>query len=82
MSLEQVFEVMEDLQEDTTVSKNIRNKISLMQSELKDCRQDRLSLTINKILSDLEDLSSDVNIPPFVRTQFWHISSLLESWED
>lgn len=32
----------------------------------------------DKLLVTLEDLQSDVNIPTYVRTQIWSISSMLE----
>ncbi|MFP4568066.1 MAG: UPF0147 family protein [Candidatus Woesearchaeota archaeon] len=77
--LNQVLDLLEELQEDTSVSKNVKLKIQSMRQELKEASKDNLSLIVNKILSDLEELSSDVNIPMFVRTQIWSITSLLES---
>ena len=77
--LDQVVELLEELQEDTSVSKNVKLKIQSMKEELQAANDSNMSLTVNKILSDLEDISSDVNIPMFVRTQLWSITSLLES---
>jgi uncharacterized protein len=77
--LSQVIELLEELQEDTSVSKNVKNKIQAMKQELRTTNKEELSLVVNKILSDLEELSSDVNIPMFVRTQIWSITSLLET---
>ena len=77
--LNQVLDLLEELQEDTSVSKNVKLKIQAMRDELKASSKDNLSLVVNKILSDLEELSSDVNIPMFVRTQIWSVTSLLES---
>ncbi len=76
---EQVIHVLKELQEDNSVSKNIKQKVSAMQSELEGCSENDLSLTVNKILCDLEELSSDVNLPPFIRTQILHISGMLET---
>lgn len=77
--LNQVISLLEELQEDSSVSKNVKIKLNNMKQELKDSNKDNLSLTVNKILSDLEDISGDVNIPMFVRTQIWSITSLLET---
>ncbi len=77
--LDQVIDLLEELQEDTSVSKNVKLKIQAMKEELQGANADNMSLTVNKILSDLEDISSDVNIPMFVRTQLWSVTSLLES---
>ena len=40
---------------------------------------DNLSLTVNKLLSDLDEISSDANLDQFTRQQIWSISSMLES---
>lgn len=77
--LQQVFDMLDELQEDTSVSKNVKLKIQVMKQELQGSSKEDLSLVVNKILSDLEDLSGDVNIPMFVRTQIWSITSLLET---
>lgn len=78
-ALQQVIGILRELQEDSSVSKNIKQKVSAMQADLERCSDEDLSLKVNKILSDLEELSNDVNLPPFVRTQIWHISSVLET---
>lgn len=75
----QIINMLEELQEDTSVSKNVKTKIQAMKQELINTSEENLSLTVNKLLSDLEDLSSDVNIPMFVRTQIWSVTSLLET---
>jgi uncharacterized protein len=77
--VKQVIDLLEELQEDTSVSKNVKSKIQIMKQELQETDKENLSLTVNKILSDLEELSSDVNIPMFVRTQIWSVTSLLET---
>ena len=75
----QIINMLDELQEDTSVSKNVKTKIQAMKQELIDASEENLSLTVNKLLSDLEDLSSDVNIPMFVRTQIWSVTSMLET---
>lgn len=77
--LQQVIQILEELEEDITVSRNIKEKIREMRVSLQSSDRDSMSLTVNRILSDLEDLSNDVNIPDFVRTQFWHLTSILET---
>ncbi len=76
---EHVISVLKELQEDSSVSKNIKLKVACMQRELEGCSESDLLLTANKILCDLEELSSDVNLPPFIRTQILHISGMLET---
>ena len=76
--LSQVLSVLNDLQEDNMVSKNIKQKVASMKFELENSKKEDLSLKINRVLCDLEDISSDVNLPTFVRTQIWHLTSMLE----
>lgn len=78
-TMEQIIYILKEMQDDDTVSKNMKNKVAEMQKDLENSKEDELSLKVNKILSDLEDISSDVNIPPFIRTQMWHLTSLLEN---
>ena len=78
-SLDDVVNIFKELQEDSTVSKNIKAKVAVMQRELEQSSGDEISLKVNKILSELEDLSSDVNLPMFVRTQIWNLTSMLEA---
>jgi uncharacterized protein (UPF0147 family) len=78
-ALAQVIDVLKELQEDNSVSKNIKGKVAVMQRELENCKKEELSLKINKILCDLEDISNDVNLPMFVRTQIYQLTSMLET---
>ena len=78
-NLKQAIDLLQELQQDNTVSKNIRAKVAAMQKELETCPREELSLKVNKILSDLEEISSDMNLPMFVRTQIWSLTSILES---
>ncbi len=77
-NLKQALEIFGEMQQDSTVSKNVRLKISSMQKDLEGCSKDELSLVVNRVISELEELSNDMNIPMFVRTQIWSITGLLE----
>jgi len=77
--LDEVIYILKELQEDSTVSKNVKSKVSEMQKDLENCEEDQLSLKINKILCELDELSSDVNLPMFVRTQILQLTSKLET---
>lgn len=77
MDLDQVISILVELEEDSSVSKGVKVRLVSMREELEN--HDDFSLSVNKVLSDLEDLSADVNVPAYVRTQLWHITSVLES---
>ncbi|MBR9676188.1 hypothetical protein GOV05_04210 [Candidatus Woesearchaeota archaeon] len=75
--LQNITEHLEELREDTSLSKNIREKIGSMIKILEE--ETELSLKVNKALSALEEIADDNMIPTYTRTQLWNIASLLES---
>jgi uncharacterized protein (UPF0147 family) len=77
-NLKQAMDIFQELQQDSTVSKNIRAKVSMMQKELENCPKEELSLRVNKIMSELEEISNDMNLPMFIRTQIWSLTGILE----
>jgi uncharacterized protein (UPF0147 family) len=77
-NLKKALDIFEEMQQDNTVSKNVRLKILTMQKDLQNCSKEELSLAVNRIISELEELSSDMNLPMFVRTQIWSLTGLLE----
>jgi len=73
----EIIELLDDLQQDSTVPRNVKMKLGTMKNELS-VEEGDLSLKINKALSDVEEIANDINLPMFVRTQIWSLTSLLE----
>lgn len=74
----EVIEYVTELEQDSNVPRNIKNKLTAIIKSLKESADEELSLTINKLLSDLDDISGDANLDQFTRQQIWSISSMLE----
>jgi len=74
-----IVEALEILIEDDQVPNSVNLKLTKLLKELKST--DEMSLTLNKAISELEELSDDVNIPSFIRTQLWSILSQLAALE-
>ncbi len=74
----QVIEVINQIKEDKSVPKNILTKLDEMIEILNDEKED-VYIRIDKVLEDLEEISADSNLQPYIRTQLWNITSLLES---
>ncbi|MFH1072098.1 MAG: UPF0147 family protein [Nanoarchaeota archaeon] len=72
-----IITALHELQNDSGVTKNIKIKISEMLSALRAGADN--SLIANKMLAELEEISNDINLQPFVRTQLYNISSMLET---
>lgn len=73
-----IIDLLRELQDDSTVPRNVKVKLQEMQTTLEK-EEGELSLRINKILADVEEIANDINLPMFVRTQIWNLTSMLES---
>lgn len=74
--LTEVKAALAEMLEDTTVPKNVKEKVH---NSLQFLNHDiELSIKVNKVLSELEELSDDINMQAYTRTQIWNIVSLLE----
>jgi len=68
------------LLEEQGTPRNVREKAKAMLQSLGEAEEMRLKA--DRLLAQLDDLQSDVNIPSYVRTQLWSISSMLEDIEE
>lgn len=75
--LTEINELLQTLATDAALSKNIRDILENINEELKDIKN--ISVKIDAALQKVEDLSLDPNLSPYVRTQIWSLTSLLES---
>lgn len=76
--MEQVATILDMLSEDTSVPRNIRKGAKDSKERLFDKRE-ALDLRCASVVSVLEDLSNDPNIPLHGRTLIWNATSILES---
>ena len=74
----EVVALLNQIEDDFTVPKNIRSKIKIMIKFLNEEECD-LALKIDKSLQELDEISDDPNVPSYTRTQIWSVVSLLES---
>ena len=74
--LEMVISSLSEIKDDVTVPRNVRTKIEFIISTLKEDIE--ISIKINKTLNELDEISNDVNLQPYTRTQIWNAISLLE----
>lgn len=76
--IDQVISSLELLKEDLTIPKNVKEKVenSIIYLKEKDVEN---AVKVDKVIQELDDLSSDPNLPNYLKTQLWNILSLLES---
>jgi uncharacterized protein (UPF0147 family) len=73
---DEIIGALTSLKEDEGVPKNVRAKIDNIIAELN--TDNELSLKVGKSLHTLDEISEDLNLPAFIRTQIWNVSSMLE----
>ena len=74
--IESIVAVIEDLENDGSVPKNVKSKLIKITGILKENAE--TSIKVNKALHELEEIEDDVNLQQFARTQLWNIASMLE----
>lgn len=79
MGEEQLFSVitmLRELQEDSSVPKNVRTKI---ETTIKSLEEDsEISIKISRALHELESVAEDNNVQSYTRMQLFNIVSALE----
>ena len=76
-TIDEVSEILEYIKENNTVPRNIREAASDSKDLLNDETQDQ-SVKISTVLTKLDEISNDPNIPVHART-LWEVLSKLES---
>lgn len=72
-----VISLLRELEEDNSVPKNIKNKISLTIKDLETSTEE-VSITVSRALHVMEELTEDSNMQAYTRTQLFNIVSALE----
>jgi uncharacterized protein (UPF0147 family) len=71
-----ILEFLKELEQDNTVPKNIKIKITEV-IHILDTNED-FSIKINKALDELDEVCNDGNLQPYTRTQIWSVVTMLE----
>ena len=72
----ELIESLNELAEDTTVPRNVKERIKNAANALEESID--LKLRVNKALHELDEVADDPNLQAFTRTQIWNIVSVLE----
>jgi uncharacterized protein (UPF0147 family) len=75
---ENVISLLQQIVNDRSVPRNIRAKCEESIKILKDESQDA-AIRINAVISYMDEITNDPNIPTYTRIQVWNIVSILES---
>jgi len=75
--IKEIIYAFSDLKEDTSVPKNIKNRINNIIEILN--QDSDLSIRVNKVSNELDEILEDTNIQSYTRIQILNIVSLLET---
>jgi uncharacterized protein (UPF0147 family) len=76
-NLNELIEMITELTEDSSVPRNVKDKLKSINSILTDESREKY-ISINEAKDILAEISEDQNLQTFSRTQLWNISSMLE----
>lgn len=71
-----IIEILDEIEQDETIPKNMRAKIKSMMCSLGDCEE---SIIIDKAIQELDNIADDPSLPGYAKTQIWNAVSILES---
>lgn len=74
--IERIIKSLTKLEEDITIPRNVKIKLQNAVATLKE--KTELSIRVNRVLNDLDEIADDTNMQQYTRTQIWNIASLLE----
>ncbi|MFH0949051.1 MAG: UPF0147 family protein [Candidatus Aenigmatarchaeota archaeon] len=77
MDTEAINKLLDEINNDRSVPRNVRTKVTEARDSLNSKIADP-AVRINTAISLLDEVSGDPNIPVYTRTQIWNIVSMLE----
>jgi uncharacterized protein (UPF0147 family) len=75
--LNDIADLMEDIIQDTSVPRNIRQAIDDARQKI--LGKDDIAVKVTGAIYLLDDISNDINMPSHTRTEIWTIISELEA---
>jgi uncharacterized protein (UPF0147 family) len=76
--LRQCFDVLDQISGDDSVPRNIRRSADNIKKTLSN-EKESLSVRVALVISNLDEIGNDPNVPIHTRTLVWGLSSRLES---
>lgn len=75
--IDSILNILTLIKDDNSVPKNIKSKINSAICCLNNDEKE-LSLKINSVLQELDDVSNDKNLPPYTRVEILNLIGMLE----
>lgn len=75
--LKELSEYMDEILKDTSVPRNVKKRISDAKQKVDEGKED-LIVRLSSAIYMLDEVSSDINMQPYTRTEIWNLISALE----
>ena len=79
--IEQIKQHIDSLLNDNSVPRNVKNSLSEAKAALVK-EENPYSVRAGAATYKVDEISNDINLPPYARTVVWNILSMLESIKD
>jgi uncharacterized protein (UPF0147 family) len=76
--LKELSEYMDEILKDNSVPRNVKKMISEAKQKVDEGKED-LIVRLSSAIYMLDEISSDINMQPYTRTEIWNLISALES---
>ena len=80
-TIEQIKQQIELLLNDNSVPRNVKNALDEAEKALLK-EGDSYSVRASSAIYKIDEVSNDINLPPYARTVIWNLLSMLESIKD
>lgn len=77
-TLKEAIQAIDELIGDVNIPKNVRLKLEEAKKELNNTKVEK-EIRIGKVVTMMDEISIDINLPSYARTKIWTIVSILES---
>jgi uncharacterized protein (UPF0147 family) len=77
-NMKDIIKSFDELINDMNVPRNVRKRLEEAKNELLNNSVEK-SVRIGKVISTMDEISIDINLPIYARTKIWNIVSMLES---
>ncbi len=69
-----IVELINEIREDRTVPRNIREKLGMVRKKV----EEKTNLSLSQAIYLLDEINEDLNLPEHTRTDIWHLISIIE----
>ena len=76
--VDSIISILEQVGIDRTVPRNVRAAVVKAKEDMANEKLD-IDFRVSSVISILDEIAADVNLPPYSRTQIWNAVSSLET---